>query len=68
MANFNIDINDAAYLQHRTRFGNMVGFVRDRLRVYNRLEPDQQETWLAADPLMNDIIRFARKIQSGDDV
>jgi len=68
MANLNIDINAVDYQRHRTRFGNLVAFIRGRLKIYHGLDAEQQERWKASDPLMNDIIRFVDKVQNGKDV
>jgi len=67
MANVNIDPTSPAYNQLHGRFTALRNNLRPHLKVFQRLDPDDQEAWLANDPLLNDVMTWCRTLARGND-
>lgn len=62
MATVNINTTSPGYLQRHQEFRDIVQFWIPHLRVYAQLGEDERAAWRAADPFLNDIVRFVNKV------
>jgi hypothetical protein len=60
MPNIDIDTQSAAYQNRHNQFRQIVGFWRPQLITYFSLSREQQLAWRAADPFLNDLLRFVK--------
>jgi type III secretory pathway component EscT len=66
MADINVDTQSAAYQARHTQFQEIVSFWRPILQQYLLLPEPAQIAWRAADPFLNDLLRFAEAVTKYD--
>jgi hypothetical protein len=65
MADLTVDITAQAYTKRRNDFADIVSFYRPHLRAWHKLKDTaMQDAWRQADPFLDDLLRFARAVNS----
>lgn len=64
MPNVTIDTTVQAYTRRHTDFQSIVTFWKPYLIDYLKMNKEQRAAWRAADPFLNDILRFIEKFNA----
>jgi len=67
MADLNVDTTSAGYQQRLQQFRDIRGYYAPKIRKYMRLSGTQKKAWRQRDPLLRDLLDFARKVHMAKD-
>lgn len=70
MSDINIDTTAPAYTTRHSQFQSIVVFWRPIIKVWLKLDPEQQQAWRDNDPFLDDLLRFVEVVSSriADDI
>ena len=68
MPDISVDTSSQGYRRHLARFNALKAYYGPILTLYHRATEDEQRAWRQRDPLLKELLDFAKKVERQKDV
>ncbi len=64
MADISVDTTSQGYQRHLSRFRALKTYYAPIIKIYYQADEDAQKAWRRRDPLLKELLDFARRVEA----